>query len=165
MSPSKAPTMNRRAKIQRKGHIVVEMSLILPLLLSLLFGMMEYGRFVMLQNLLTNASREGARVAAMSVGSTNTSINTAYIQNIVTQKMAGFSITNQTVNVYKYNTSNPSDMSQNWQTAIAFQDQVAVSITGNYGPMLPFYQINPLVITLPRAIPVQVTAIMMCESS
>lgn len=154
----------RRPKPGRKGHVAVEMALVLPLLLSMLFGLMEYGRFTMFQQLLTNASREGARVAAMSVGVNNPSITTAYIQGIVTQKMCGFSLLSQQINVYKYNTSNPSDMTQDWTTAVAFQDQVAVSISGNYGPMLPFYEINPLVIVLPQKIPVQTTSIMMCES-
>jgi Flp pilus assembly protein TadG len=40
---------------------VVEFAVVAPLLFLLIFGMIEFGRMVMVQQILTNASREGAR--------------------------------------------------------------------------------------------------------
>ena len=43
----------------------MEFALIAPLLFLLIFGMIEFGRAVMVQQILTNASREGARRAIL----------------------------------------------------------------------------------------------------
>ena len=43
------------------GQELVEYALILPVLLILLYGIMEFGRVVMTYNTLANAAREGAR--------------------------------------------------------------------------------------------------------
>ena len=59
-----------RRKAARRGAAVVEFAVLAPLLFLLIFGMIEYGRMVMVQQLITNASREGARVAILD-GSTN----------------------------------------------------------------------------------------------
>jgi Flp pilus assembly protein TadG len=44
---------------------VVEFALVLPLLMLLLLGMFEFGRVIMVQQVLTNAAREGAREACL----------------------------------------------------------------------------------------------------
>ncbi|GAB4324203.1 MAG: hypothetical protein Kow0074_16990 [Candidatus Zixiibacteriota bacterium] len=47
------------------GQSVIELGLILPFLLILVFGITELGRMLMQTNMLTQACREGARVAAI----------------------------------------------------------------------------------------------------
>jgi Flp pilus assembly protein TadG len=49
----------------RRGAAVVEFAVVAPLLLLLVLGTIEYGRFVMVQQILTNAVREGARQASL----------------------------------------------------------------------------------------------------
>ena len=49
----------------RRGSILVEGALVIPLMLLLLFGVMEVGRAFMGFNLLTHAVREGARLAVV----------------------------------------------------------------------------------------------------
>ncbi len=49
-----------------KGASVVEFALILPLLLVMLFGIIEFGLILYDQAMLTNASREGARAGIIS---------------------------------------------------------------------------------------------------
>lgn len=46
------------------GAAMVEFALVLPLLLVLVFGIMEFGAILYNQAVITNASREGARYAA-----------------------------------------------------------------------------------------------------
>ena len=53
-------------KMNERGNAVVEMALLLPILLLILFGITEFGRAVMTANVLNTASREGARLAAVS---------------------------------------------------------------------------------------------------
>ena len=49
----------------RRGAAAVEFALVAPLFFLLIFGMLEFGRMVMVQQLLTNASREGARLGVL----------------------------------------------------------------------------------------------------
>ncbi|MEW6726174.1 TadE/TadG family type IV pilus assembly protein [Desulforudis sp. 1088] len=55
-----------------KGQSLVEFALILPLLLLLLFGTIEFGRVFSASLVITNAAREGARLGA--VGKTDAQI-------------------------------------------------------------------------------------------
>lgn len=47
--------------------------MIAPVLFLLIFGMIEYGRLIMVQQIITNASREGAREAVLD-GATSTTV-------------------------------------------------------------------------------------------
>ncbi len=53
----------------KRGAAVIEFALVLPVFILLIFGMIEFGRAVMVQQILVNASREGARQAVLD-GST-----------------------------------------------------------------------------------------------
>jgi Flp pilus assembly protein TadG len=62
-------TLERVCRICRKyrrGAAVVEFAFVAPLFVMLVFGMIEFGRLVMVQQMLTNASREGARLGVLS---------------------------------------------------------------------------------------------------
>ena len=56
-----------------KGAAVVELAVVLPLLLTIVFGIIEFGWVFMVRETLTNSSREGCRVAVLQ-GSTTTDI-------------------------------------------------------------------------------------------
>lgn len=71
-------TMIRRNKHARRGAAMVEMALVLPLFLMLVLGIIEFGRAMMVANLVTYAAREGARMAVLD-GSTNTDVNNAVV--------------------------------------------------------------------------------------
>ncbi|MBZ0258666.1 pilus assembly protein, partial [bacterium] len=44
-----------------RGSATVEFALVLPILMLLLFGIIEFGRVLSVQHLLNTAAREGAR--------------------------------------------------------------------------------------------------------
>ena len=67
--------MFRRVVGNKKGQALVELALILPILLLLVFGVVEYGRIFAAYLTVTNGSREGARIA--TVGGTDTDIITS----------------------------------------------------------------------------------------
>jgi len=56
--------MKTSAKHNR-GQSLVEFALVIPILLLLMVGIMEFSRGWMTQNILTGAAREGARAAAV----------------------------------------------------------------------------------------------------
>lgn len=58
----------------KRGQALVELALVLPLLILLIMGMMEFGRIFHSYLLITNASREGARTGI--IGETDTGIKT-----------------------------------------------------------------------------------------
>jgi len=62
---------------------VVEFAVVAPLFFLLIFGMIEFGRMVMVQQVITNASREGARIGVLD-GATTSDVTTAvnnYLQS------------------------------------------------------------------------------------
>ena len=63
--------MSQRSRNSRKrgrgrsGVAAAEMALVLPVLLLAIMGMLEFGRAFMVQQIITNAAREGARRAVI----------------------------------------------------------------------------------------------------
>jgi hypothetical protein len=49
-----------------KGQSLIELAVLLPILLLIVFGITEFGRAILVKNVLHTASREGARLAAIS---------------------------------------------------------------------------------------------------
>ncbi len=50
---------------RRRGAAAVEFAIVAPIFFLLVLGMIEIGRMVMVQQIITNASREGARVGVL----------------------------------------------------------------------------------------------------
>ena len=48
-----------------RAAAIVEFAVVSPLLLTILFGIIEYGYIFMVRQTLTNAAREGARIAVL----------------------------------------------------------------------------------------------------
>ena len=65
--------MFRCSRKHRRGAAVVEFAMVVPVFVLLIFGMIEFGRAVMVQQVLVNATREGARQAVLD-GSTLTDV-------------------------------------------------------------------------------------------
>lgn len=54
-----------RRSTRARGAAVVEFAVVLPLLLTILFGIIEYGWVFMVRQTLQTAAREGARIAIL----------------------------------------------------------------------------------------------------
>jgi Flp pilus assembly protein TadG len=71
----------RLCRQYRRGVAAVEFAIVAPVFILMILGMIEIGRAVMVQQIITNASREGARVAVLP-GSTAGEVTTR-VQNIL----------------------------------------------------------------------------------
>jgi len=69
-------TSMRRFDRSIRGQSLVEFTLVLPVLLLLLIGIAEFGRAWMTRNILTGASREAVRIAAIE-GNTASALSRA----------------------------------------------------------------------------------------
>ena len=68
---------NRRMTAERRGVATVEFAIVAPLFFLLVLGCIELGRALMVQQILTNASRAGARVAVTLSGTKSAAIAAA----------------------------------------------------------------------------------------
>jgi len=82
--------MWRKKLKSQKGQALVEMALVLPLLLILVFGIIEFGRIFSAGLVVTHSAREGARLGA--VGSTDSAIETRVKNSAVTLDTAQLNI-------------------------------------------------------------------------
>jgi Flp pilus assembly protein TadG len=102
----------------RRGNAVIEAVLVIPILLLLAFGTVEFGHFFFVKHNLQGAAREGARAAIVS-GATNADVNVAVSTSMTA---AGLDGSGYTV------TTNPSDVS----TAATGTD-ISVSVQCTWG--------------------------------
>lgn len=75
----------RQCRRNRRGAAAVEFAIVAPIFFLMVFGMIEFGRVVMVQQIITNASREGARLAVLdsqtpTAGQVTTGV-TSYLAN------------------------------------------------------------------------------------
>jgi Flp pilus assembly protein TadG len=87
---------NRRpnqGRPERRGVAVVEFAVVASLLFLLVLGILEFGRAMMVLEMLNNAARNGARVGSLN-GSATSDVNTA-----VTNALAGAGFSGVTTNV------------------------------------------------------------------
>jgi Flp pilus assembly protein TadG len=139
----------------------VEATFVLSICLLFLFGIFEYGRFLMTVQLLENACREGARNA---VAHTNTA-TTASVQAVVQASLAsqGTNIDDLSVTVSGVVLravrpgENVGDPLADWTTA-STTDGIAVAASGTYTPVLS------TLLSMPT-IPVSAQAVMYSEGN
>ncbi len=100
---------------RRRGAAVVEFAIVVPLLLLMVLGIIEFGRMIMVQQILTNASREGARRAILEQSTADR------VKTLVGEYLAGTTVSGATVAV------SPGDLK-----SIGFGDPVTVTVSVPY---------------------------------
>lgn len=81
-----------RSKIKdQRGQALVELALVIPLIMTLLLGIVEFGRIYTAQLTLNNAVRAGARAA--SVGDDDVSINNQVTNICLTNSLTSAELT------------------------------------------------------------------------
>jgi Flp pilus assembly protein TadG len=115
----------RRTPRRRQGAAAVELAVTLPMLVTMLLGILEMGRVLEMQQLLGNAAREGGRQASTGL------LTNAQVAQVVTAYLSESDLNLNTshVNVTVSDLTNPGvDATQASQL-----DQLQVVVTIPYG--------------------------------
>jgi len=80
------------ARSSRRAAAAVEMAIVTPILLTMLFGIIEYGWVFTVRQALVTAAREGARTASLP-GSTEQEVRDRIAQYMTPLGMATYTVT------------------------------------------------------------------------
>jgi Flp pilus assembly protein TadG len=134
---------------RRTAAHLVEFALVIPVVLSLLFTILESCRYMMIKQIAENAAREGARYAIARTDTLQTNCTTSTIQGVVQGYLsnANVSLDNLAVTIYKANQAGqPMDLNNNVVATPAlaaafdqtkFGDYIYVELKGKYKSVLP----------------------------
>ena len=122
--------MIKRLRCQ-KGVAAVEFAIILPVLLLIIFGIIEFGLLLYDKQVITNASREGARVGIV-VGATK--VSDADILDVMDRYIANHLVTFGTtpsldITICPGLNCDPSED----RAGMRFGDELTVTVTYDYG--------------------------------
>ncbi len=106
----------------QKGVAAIEFAIVLPLLMMILFGIIEFGLLLYDKQVITNASREGARI-----GISDVAVSDADIEAVVGNYIASNLITFGTTPSSPVTTIEPAD-----RTGMGFGDDVTVTVEYDY---------------------------------
>jgi len=151
----------RRSNARRRGQALVEAALVLPVVIMFLFGIFEYGRYIMTLQIMTNAAREGCHYALthtqpITIAGTTYGNATSDVTNLVNKALAGQSLVGQNTQVYASDSLGNNIGS--W-TSTQAGESVCVRITGNYRVLMGG------MLFLPTDIPVTTQVVMRSESN
>jgi len=110
--------------------------------LLFIFAIMEFGHFIMVKQLMDNAARDGARLAATGQGT----VTTAQIEALVTQELVNQAPAGMNIQIFQANPTTGANVGP-WQNASLGQP-IAVQITGQYVPMVALANLLPLPINV-----------------
>jgi Flp pilus assembly protein TadG len=82
----------RLCRKNRRGTSTVEFAVVAPLFFLLVLGIVEFGRMVMVQQIITNSSREGARLAVLD-GTTTSEVLAAVEGYLTSASISGATVT------------------------------------------------------------------------
>lgn len=112
--PSHRAGLHRRMDKNRKGVAAVEFALVAPLFLIFFLGIVEFGRLTMVRNVMTQATRVGARLAILD-GTT-----AAEVEEIIENQLASSGVTPEDLDIV----ISPANLS-----SAASGDDVSVTVT------------------------------------
>jgi Flp pilus assembly protein TadG len=132
---------------------MVEFAFVAILFFLFLFGVVEYGRFVMLLQVINDATREGARAAIVG----QSTMTTAQIQGVVESYLSGQDVQVQGLNIQVYQIDPVTGNNLGAWSNAGFGQAIAVQVNGTYNPMLPSF-LNM------SSVPIQARAVMYSEA-
>ncbi|HEX4128643.1 MAG TPA: TadE/TadG family type IV pilus assembly protein [Pirellulales bacterium] len=143
----------QRQRRARRGVSIVQTALVLNICLIFIFALFDFGRVIMLRQIMENAAREGARLAVVNTSN----LQTSDIQSCVTSYLAGQSLNGLTISVYEANTTTGANIGA-WTNA-GLTNCIAVELTATYTPMTPTFSM------LPSNLPMHAKAMMYSEGN
>jgi Flp pilus assembly protein TadG len=151
---------------RRSGATAVETAIVLGATLMFMLAIFEYGRFVMIGQVMQNAAREGARYAVVHTGD----IPAPNVPNYVLNYMGGqdVKLTGYACTVYQADITTGNSIPGNWYDA-PFGGGIAVHVTGTYKPVVLGLLVDGVhnigVTFMSSSVPMQATCIMLSEAN
>lgn len=137
---------------QRRGATVVEVAVVISVALLFIFSIFEYGRFIMMENVLINGVREGCRYAL--VHSQDVTV-VSDVQAVVRQRMGGLDSQLPDLVVQVFPTDNPGAS----LSTLNPDDPITVRATGTFKTIFPTLLFVPVTLTL------RSSSVMTCEGN
>ena len=136
--------MNRRKRPHRDrcGAIAVEMAFVIPVLMILLSGLLDSGRYLMMCHMLDSAVREGARQAVVSTNNRTTQD----IENTVRNCLSSQTFPDVAIEVYRADATSGANTGA-W-TGAQLGEYIAVAATATYTPSTPGMGLLPNTLTM-----------------
>lgn len=131
-------SMIPRFRHSERGAAVVEFAVVLPLLLTFLFGIMEWGRIMSVSHALNNAARAGARIGCLP-GASNTKVLNAIDQVLSASGLSTYS--------YELSPSDVSTAARDSSISVTVRvDYEAIGLVVGYFPMFNGMQLTGSVV-------------------
>ncbi len=132
-------TLNKIARsrrtLSRDGAAAVECAIVAPILTLLLLGSIDVGQFANVHQKISDASREGARVAARYDTQTTTEVETA-VMNYLEEASPGVSpATLAAATVVRVSDSTGTTIPAGNLTSVATGSQLRVQVTLQFDPV------------------------------
>jgi Flp pilus assembly protein TadG len=158
-SPIKCSLRVRRTR--ERGSVTVETALVLPLVLLLILGVFEYGRYAMTVQLFDHAAREGVRYAIthlqpVTIDGTTYGNSVSDVLDIVKNVTPGITLSGQKVELFA--SDDLGNQLGDWTEAQPGQS-ITLRITGDHEVAVTKF------LHLPSRIPVTAQATMNAESN
>ena len=131
----------------------MEMALVLNVCLMFLLGLFDFGRVMMMRQLVTNAAREGCRYAVVNTST----VTTSQIQTYVTNYLCGQQIKSLSISVYQADPTTGANIGT-WSNA-GLSNSIGVQVSGTISTMTPTFSL------LPSSLPVTATCVMASEAN
>lgn len=110
------------------GATAVEFAITAPIFLTFLFGVLELGRLILTQGMLTYAVQEGSRYASANAAST-----TAQIQSVFTNSFVGID-------------TGPASLAVRPTVMPDGTTQVMLAATYSFQPLVPILSVGPIIL-------------------
>lgn len=153
---------SRTSKPHRtRGQAMVEFAVAMPVLLLMLYGIMEFGRMVFMYSLVNTASRDAARYASAYGYSEDGYLKYKYcagIKKAAQQSAYIVSLTSITIKYYDSSGNSKGQCSatsgEDGSISLSSGDRVTVTVQATYTPLIRFLKLNikPLSSTNSRTI-------------
>lgn len=132
-------------KLNERGAVAAEFALLLPLLLIILFGIIEFGMMMYGREIVTNAAREGARAGIVQGPPKRTA---GEINTIIDNYLTGTGV-------------NPADVNLTPAGAgLTNPNTLTVSGTYNYNFLVP---VIPVLVGIPNPLIIPISVVMRHE--
>ena len=93
-------SLSRRFRADESGQALAEFALVMPLLFLLIAGILGFGRAWNIQQVVTDASREGARIAVVDeLATSDSATGVAAVRARINQRLADIAVDTTTVDI------------------------------------------------------------------